>query len=57
MKNLLGCLVGIGLFTIYEAIGLGITCALAAWLCDIEPDKTDTWYSVIWQGLFVYSTG
>lgn len=52
MKNLLGCLAGIGLFAIYIAIGIGITCALAAWLCDIEPNKTYTWYSGIWQGLF-----
>lgn len=52
MKNLLGCLCVIGLVALSIAIGLGITCALAAWLCDIEPDKTYTWYSGIWQGLF-----
>lgn len=49
MKDLLGCLTGIGLFIIYVAAGLGITCALAAWLCDIEPNKTYTWYSGIWR--------
>lgn len=52
MKNSLGCLVGIGIFAIYVVVGLGITCALAAWLCDIDPDKTYSWYSGIWQGLF-----
>ncbi len=25
---------------------------LAWWLCDIDPDKTYTWYSGIWHGLW-----
>lgn len=52
MKNSLGCLISLGLVAINIAIVLGITCAGAAWLCDIEPNKTYTWYSGIWQGLF-----
>ena len=48
MKNLLGCLS----IVICFAIPVAITCALAAWRCDIEPDKTYTWYSGIWHGLF-----
>ena len=48
MKFLLGCLS----IVICLAIPVAIACALAAWLCDIEPDKTYTWYSGIWHGLF-----
>lgn len=27
-----------------------IMCLLCAWLCDIDPNKTYTWYSGIWHG-------
>lgn len=52
MKNFLGCLGTIVGVVLFIAIGLGITCAIAAWLCDIEPNKTYTWYSGMWHGLF-----
>lgn len=52
MKNLLGYLISLGFVAIYVVVGLGISCVLAIWLCDIEPYKTYTWYSGIWQGLF-----
>ncbi len=34
------------------AIPIVLTCLLAAWLCDIDPEKTYTWYSGMWHGLF-----
>ena len=37
---------------IYFAITLGISMFFAWWLCDIDPAKTYTWYSGIWQGMF-----
>ena len=52
MKTLFGCLAGIAIFVVMLAVGVGIGCALAAWFCDIEPGKTYTWYSGIWQGMF-----
>ncbi len=52
MKNLLGCLGGIITYLGYITISLLVMCILAWWLCNIDPDKTYTWYSGIWQGMF-----
>ena len=37
---------------LYLVIYFAISIVLAWWLCDIDPAKTYTWYSGIWQGMF-----
>lgn len=52
--GLLAGALGCGGCLVQLAIGLLITCILANWLCDISPEKTYTWYSGIWQGLWFF---
>lgn len=32
-----------------------VSCFIGWLLCDIDPNKTYTWYSGIWHGMFFYS--
>ena len=52
MDNFLGCLLGLVIIIVEFAFGIAITCVLASWLCDIEPNEHYSWYSGIWHGLF-----
>lgn len=52
MDNFLGCLLGLVIIFVEFAFGIAITCVLASWLCDIEPNEHYSWYSGIWHGLF-----
>lgn len=45
---------GCGGCIVHLAIILAITCLLSKWLCDIDPDKTYSWYSGIWQGIWFF---
>lgn len=33
-------------------ISVGLSMLIGWWLCDIDPEKSYTWYSGIWHGLF-----
>ena len=48
----LGMILTIGTFTFYTGIFLAF-CLLTTKICCINPDKTYTWYSGIWHGMFV----
>ena len=52
MKSFLGCLSGLFLYIVCLVISLVFMCVIAAWLCNIDPEKTYSWYSGVWQGLF-----
>ncbi|GHT60618.1 hypothetical protein AGMMS50239_09920 [Bacteroidia bacterium] len=52
MKTFLGILAVIGILAVRLAIIMVIACLVAAWLCDIDSNKTYSWYSGIWHGLF-----
>lgn len=54
LSGLLVGTLGCGGCIVQLAIGLVITCLLAHWLCDINPEKTYTWYSGIWHGLWFF---
>ena len=47
MDNFLGCLLGLVIIIVEFAFGIAITCVLASWLCDIEPNEHYSWYSGI----------
>lgn len=56
MENILNWLKGVfiigGMLIIVLIIVLIPGCLLAYWFCDIDPNKTYSWYSGIWHGIF-----